>query len=181
MHADIIFINGNIITMKNSSDRTSSVAVKDGRIIGTGNDLNHLRGFDTKVVDLKGRTVVPGFFDCHNHIIEGAKTYMWRNLRDCGSMAELKEILLDEYNHTDEWVVGIGWQDKIFEGKRVIKNELDDVIIDKPVYLIRSDGHCVWVNNLALQKLREAGFNPKHKGTSVVDEGSKMGFYYEAD
>ena len=71
--ADLILTGGNIITINGKLPRAEAVAVKHGRIlaVGSSTDVDQFRGSRTEVIDLKGRTVVPGFNDAHNHMAIG--------------------------------------------------------------------------------------------------------------
>src|ERR1700759_3919391 len=67
--ADLVLNNGNIITIKQKGDRAQAIAIKDHTIlaVGSNDDIKKYIGSDTKVIDLKGRTVTPGFNDVHQH------------------------------------------------------------------------------------------------------------------
>src|SRR5213595_1958556 len=66
---DIVFVNGKIHTMDDENTVVSAVSIRDGRFVEVGHAARGLHGHDTKVIDLRGRTVVPGIIDNHNHIV----------------------------------------------------------------------------------------------------------------
>jgi Predicted metal-dependent hydrolase with the TIM-barrel fold len=181
MNADKIFINGNFITMRDDNSRTGAVAVKDGKIIATGEDALNCSRDAAGIVDLKGYTVVPGFIESHIHIIQGMNSMIQLNLRNCTSISQLGQILHTGDASADGWVMGMGWTDSIFEGRGISINELDRIIPDKPVFLLGNDGHCVWVNTPAIGKLKNAGFCPGIGDSIIARIGANLGFYYESD
>ena len=80
--ADAIFFGGNIITMSDAARFVAALAVKDGRILAVGDEagVTATRGASTQMVDLKGRTLLPGFIDGHSHFINSVRMSTWANV-----------------------------------------------------------------------------------------------------
>lgn len=141
--ADMILHNGKIATLAQPGDRVSAVAIKDGLIQAVGDDAAILKNKnnDTKVIDLKGRTVIPGLNDSHTHLIRGGLNYnlevRWDGVR---SLKRGLEMLKEQAKHTPEgqWirVVG-GWSEYQFEEQRLpTLEEINEAVPDKPVFIL---------------------------------------------
>jgi len=132
-----------------------SVAVRKGRIaaIGTAQDARAWTGPGTRVLELEGRTVLPGFQDAHLHPPSGGLAAAQCYLFD----AETREQCLDAVagyaaEHPElEWIAGGGWSIDSFAGGTPSRGDLDAVVPDRPVFLDNRDGHGGWVNSRALE------------------------------
>jgi len=130
-----------------------AVAVRAGRIAAVGSSTE-LDGLSAKrVVELEGRTVLPGFQDAHLHPFDGGMLAIVCNLHDTGSAEDcLKEIVrYAAANPEREWIAGDGWSMDFFPGGNPDKERLDAVVSDRPIYLENRDGHTAWVNSRALE------------------------------
>ena len=117
--ADLILTRGRITTLDRRRPSASSVAVKDGRFLSVGSDADVMehRSETTRVIDLRGRVVIPGLNDSHVHVIRGGLNYMmelrWDGVR---SLAEAMRMLRDQARRTmpPQWVRVVGgfteWQ-----------------------------------------------------------------------
>ena len=168
-YADSIYHNGMILTMDDKNKEVESVAVKDGKIIYVGNfsDIDDLdiKGKDTKLIDLEGNTMLPGFVDPHSHVFVVGIQYMSANLYpppdgNASSIADTINILKDYYETDPElykesgYIVGSGYDDAQLKEKRhPNKFELDEAFPDKPVYLMHQSGHIGVANSKALELL----------------------------
>ena len=155
---DLVIINGQINTMDPLLPRAEAVAVKNGRIIAVGAnaDIRRVMPLGADVIDARGNSVFPGFFDTHVHM-----TFMGLNMYavDLNS-AECKEDLLDILKTSEKdlrtgmWLHGIGYDDTKYPGHELpTMAELDEVFGDRPVYLERIDAHQVLVNSTAFTAL----------------------------
>ncbi|MGQ9781270.1 MAG: amidohydrolase [Nitrososphaeria archaeon] len=162
-HADLVLLNGKIITMGKDLASYSAVAVKGDRIIavGTDSDLKELVGEGSIVVDLKGRTVLPGFQDCHCHFMQYGLSLShvdFRGVDDMDSFLDRVEAAVDEVG-PGGWILGHGWdQDKMkWDGKWgrscrwPNRFDLDSVAPNNPVFFTRICCHVAVVNSLALE------------------------------
>ncbi|MEE8308736.1 MAG: amidohydrolase family protein, partial [Gammaproteobacteria bacterium] len=135
--ADLIFFNGNIITVDPDFSLASALAVKDGRFLRVGQDQDvlSLAGVATEKVDLQGKSVVPGFIDSHIHaLLPTANTVF---LDQAGSVAEILEAFRIKVGQTPAgtWIGAFPFisVDQIQEGRLPDRWELDSVSPNNPV------------------------------------------------
>jgi predicted amidohydrolase YtcJ len=154
-HADLVLRGGRIATMDPARSWASALAVREGRILAVGPDRfvgDHI-GPGTRVIDLRGRTVTPGFQDAHVHPVHGGLTMLRCDVHDArGRDAVLETIAEYARTHPDEaWISGGGWYMADFPGGTPRREDLDRVIPDRPAFLRNRDGHGAWVNSKALE------------------------------
>jgi len=161
--ADLIFTHGNIYTgvvdaasSLGGSKRAESLAVLGDRILAVGarDEIMKLKGPDTKIVDLDGHFVMPGFNDAHVHLAEAGLEKMNVNLVGAKTIDEFRERLRAkcEAAAPGEWVVGEGWDETLWPVKVLpTRWDLDEVSGKHPVYLVRVDTHLAVANTRALQ------------------------------
>ena len=113
-----------------------AVAIADGRIVFTGSDSGaaKLAGPSTKIIDLRGRMVLPGFHDSHTHLMEGGVGMSLCNLKDLKTPQEaLAEIRKFATAHPERpWVTGAGWDLPVFPAANPRKEQFDEVVRDRP-------------------------------------------------
>lgn len=150
-----ILYHGKIYTMDKGMTVVEAIAIKDGVICFAGADKEIKPWLRTasEVIDLQGKTVLPGFHDAHVHPISGG---LEMGECDLGGIFSETEILqsLATYakNHPDKlWIRGSGWALPVFPNANPHKSLLDQVISGRPVYLEAADGHSAWVNSKALE------------------------------
>ena len=152
--ADLILRHGAVYTMDAARSWAQSVAIAQGRIIYAGTDAEaaRLAGPSTRIIDLGGRMVLPGFHDSHTHLMEGGVDMGLCNLKDVATpQAVLAEIRKYAAAHpSDPWVTGAGWDLPVFPQGIPRKEQLDQVVIDRPAYMESADGHSGWANSRAL-------------------------------
>ena len=153
--ADLVLLGGALRTMVPASPRAEALAVRDGRIVAVGGDegiRDHI-GPRTRVVELGGRTVIPGFQDAHVHPIGAGLDAIRCNLHGLpGRDAYLAAIADYAASHPDvPWITGGGWAMPDFPGGTPRAEDLDRVVPDRPVFLPNKDGHGAWVNTRALE------------------------------
>ncbi len=133
-----------------------ALAIAGGRIaaVGRAAEVRVLAGPATRVVELAGQTVVPGFIDAHVHPIDGGMTSMECDLYSVvGADAYGPVISTYAAAHPERpWITGGGWSMSDFPGGTPRREALDALVPDRPVMLYNRDGHGVWVNSLALQR-----------------------------
>ncbi len=154
--ADLILLNGKIFTARDSQHLVQALAIRGERVVFAGSSENALRwkGDYTRVLDLEGRLVVPGFHDAHLHFWSGAHL---RNQLNLGGLRSKKEVLEAirreaERKQSGDWIIGRGWDHELWEVKELPTcRDLDRVAPDNPVFLKRVDGHMAWVNSRVLK------------------------------
>ena len=153
--ADTIVIHGHIYTVNEKQPWAEALAIRGARIVAVGSDaeIAAYRGSKTKVVDAGGRLVLPGFEDCHIHFMDGSLGLVEVDLNGASTVAEIQRRV-KEYaaSHPKEpWITGMGWTYPTFGAAALPdKRILDEVVPDRPVYLVAFDGHSSWANTKAL-------------------------------
>ena len=161
---DTIFVNGNIYTgtradaPKGSTEiaRVQAMAVRGDRILSVGTDaeIRSLKAKGTRVVDLGGRFVMPGFNDAHLHFAAGGLEKTRVNLIGVRSLEEMKQRIAAAVKQLQpgEWVGGRGWDQTLWASQKLpTRYDIDDVTGDHPAFLSRVDGHAALVNSAALK------------------------------
>jgi predicted amidohydrolase YtcJ len=154
--ADIVFRNGNVYTANDKNPRAEAIAVKEDRIIFAGSNAEAQKylGQSTRVVDLKGKTVLPGFTDSHQHLSGVGLREMTLNLEGTTSLADFLAKVKARVDQTKpgEWVTGRGWIETHWKPPVFpTRWDLDKVAPNNPVILGRADGHGAVANSVALK------------------------------
>lgn len=154
MNPELIFHGGRVFTGPQTGKApVTAVAVENGRIIDVGDDgVRDLAGPRTRIVNLAGRLLVPGFQDAHAHPVFGALELTTCNLVGLATVEEyLDAVAAYSRSHPhEESLQGAGWTQSPFPGGRPTAALLDRVVPDRPVLLWANDGHRAWVNSAAL-------------------------------
>jgi hypothetical protein len=154
--AELAIYDGNIITMNPSKPRAGSLSTMNGRFLAVGSDreVKKTLGKDTFILNLKGKTVLPGLIDCHVHLVKYGLQKTAIDLRNVKSIGELKTRLEKRVSSSAKgsWIVGHGWDQDRFEEKRYpTRLDLDEVAEENPVVLTRVCGHICVANTAALR------------------------------
>ena len=134
-----------------------SIAILDGKILGIGkkSKVIKFKGESTKIIDLKGATVLPGFIDSHSHVAELGEILRRVNLIGVQSVEDaIKRAKLFEKQLTeDQWLIGQGWDEGDWASNYPSRYDLDKAFPDRPVVFKSLHGFAVWVNSKALEKI----------------------------
>lgn len=154
--ADIVFRNGNIYTANDKQPKAQAVAVKDGRFIYVGTDagIKSYIGKDTKVIDLRGQTTLPGLTDSHYHLIGVGQRELMLNLEGTTNLQDFLAKVKLQVGKTKPgaWVYGRGWIETFWKPPVFpTRADLDSIAPNNPVFLVRADGHGAVVNSAALK------------------------------
>jgi hypothetical protein len=171
--ADTILLHGRIYTVNPKLPWAQALAIRDGKLIevGSDKDIARYRGPDTKVLDAKGRMVLPGITDSHVHFLDGSFSLERINLEDVKDRDEAVRQLKQyaDAHPNDAWVLGRGWSYPMFPPTGLPdKKYLDAVIPDRPVYLEGFDGHTWWANSKALELAHITKDTPNPPGGEIV-------------
>ena len=153
--ADTIITNARVYTVNPQQKWAEAIAVRADKIIfvGDAKSAESYKGPSTKVIDAKGKLVLPGFTDCHVHFMSGSLGLTQVDLTGANTIEEIQKRVKDyaAAHPTLPWITGMGWQYPTF-GATALPNKkiLDDVLADRPVYLVAYDGHSSWANSKAL-------------------------------
>lgn len=159
-----IYYNGTIITMEEDNLNVEAVYVEDGKIvkIGTLEEIQSKKDEQTEMVDLQGKTMLPGFIDPHGHIVAIAETLVITNLSEANSIEELKSMLKQSLEKNkpsaEEWLIGFGYDNTKFKNEEhPTKFDLDEVTKDFAVFISHTSGHLAVGNSKALEKFGYVG------------------------
>jgi len=153
--ADLVLTDGKIITVDPQGSITEGVAVRSGKILDVGNreTISKYIGNETKVIDLKGKTVTPGLIDSHAHLpIFGQRENGWFvKLHGLQSKEEIMEALAQRARKTPEgeWISAWGVEDHSLS--YLDKDDLDRVTKEHPMLVVHTTGQWGFVNSLALK------------------------------
>ncbi len=173
--AEILYFGGPIITMEDSSPQVEAVAVKDGKILfaGTKSDAERFSEPATKMINLNGKTLLPGFIDVHGHLTSRAGMMDAVDLspEPYGTVNSIKDLqttikkFIKDNTSTDQQpVIGNGYDDAIMaEHRHPTTTELDDISKTNPIIVIHASGHASVANSAMLQLLgiTEASKDPE--------------------
>lgn len=189
MKANLVFINGEVITADKQNSIVESVAIKDNRIIGVGSNLEmkELIGEETEVIDLAGKSLLPGFIDAHIHLVLYGVNQLNISCKEthidsvAALLNELKKKALE--TPKGEWIRAWGFNETTIKEKRYPTIvELDAISTDHPIIISRTCGHICIVNTAAMEK---AGFdektpNPQGGVIEKNEHGELTGKLFEA-
>jgi hypothetical protein len=155
-YADLILVNGNIVTFNPTQLHAQAVAIKHGRLmaIGTTKQIRAYDGEETRTIDMERKTVVPGFIDAHVHGASLGRSLSQIRLRHVQSIEAIQHEVARWTEKTPEghWIIGRGWdQDKLSERQYPSRFHLDRAAPNHPVFLIRVCGHLAAANSEALR------------------------------
>jgi len=183
--ADLVLTGGAITTVDPARSTAEAIAIRFGRIvaIGPASTATQLVGPRTRVIDLKGRTVVPGFGDSHIHAVSAGVGMRQCDLRAARGQEGYADIVgrYAEAHPDLPWIVGDGWYMADFPGGNPTRQLLDSVVPDRPVYLESRDGHSLWVNSKALELAGVTKDTPDPRDGVIIREadGSPAGTLHE--
>jgi len=174
MGADLVMVNGKVVTVDEKGTVAEAVAVKDGKIVavGTTRQVKELANSGTNVIDLEGRLMLPGFIDTHEHCIRRGLQMDWVNCKSPprSSLGDVTEALRmkAETKQKGEWIVGSGFDESQWGDKRFPnRHDLDKASTMHPIYLGRAGGHNSVANSLALELAGITKDTPQPPGGNI--------------
>lgn len=182
---DTIYTSGTILTLNKSDDVAQAVAVKDGHIFAVGSDseMAVFKGNKTKVVDLQGKTLVPGFYDAHGHILYEGLVKLYRvnlNSPPIGLIENMDNLIAvlqarAQTSPAGTWIEGFGYDDTLMaEGRHPARVDLDKVSTEHPIYITHTSGHLAVANSLALEMAGITANTPQPVGGVIrMDEAGE--------
>lgn len=174
--ADTIFHGGEIVTVNDAQPTAEALAVKDGTILAVGSeaDVLKLKGNQTRVVDLKDKTLVPGFVDGHAHFLGFGSQAVGANLLapPDGTVNNIDDLVakLQEFAKGPDvgrtgWIFGIGYDDAVLaEQRHPTRDDLDRVSLEVPVIAVHISGHFSAMNSAGLRKVRYTAASQDPRG-----------------
>jgi len=154
--ADLIVTNARIYTVDENRPVVDAMAIRGGRVVATGpqRGVMTLRGPNTQVIDLHGRTVIPGMIDAHVHLLNLGNSLRNVDLVGTNSYDEVVARVVARAKDTPAggWIVGRGWDQNDWGDTRFPTHEaLSRAVPNNPVVLTRIDGHATLVNAAAMR------------------------------
>ena len=181
--ADIILHNGVVISVDSENRQYEAIALRQGKIqaLGSTTALKTRIGPETSVIDLKGRTVIPGFIEGHGHFLSLGRAQQILDLTQAQSFSEIVRQVATAADSAEPgaWIFGRGWhQDKWLaqEFKTVdrvpVNTPLNEVAPNNPVYLGHASGHAAFANDAALAAANIVNRTPDPDGGTIVRSAS---------
>lgn len=161
--ADQVYVNGVIITMDSAKTQAEAIAIKDGKIlaVGTSKDILRYKGDSTSVIDLRGKTMLPGFVDPHSHFAAAVLSVISTNISSppidsvrciADIIKKLKDLQQRLNMKPGMLILGMGFDpDQLAEKRYPTIKDLDPVFPDNPVALVHASGHIGVYNSVALK------------------------------
>ncbi len=185
---DLIIHNGKIVTMDPKLPEATWVLIKDGKIseVGKTGDPLKFKNPETKIIDLEGKLMLPGFNDSHMHLLNYGASLVKCNLINTPSLDELinkmKHFIKEKSFQKGHWVEGRGWNHDQFTEKRFpSKYDLDKISTDYPIIATRACGHVTVVNSKALELAGITKDTPQIEGGhfDLDEHGEPTGVFRE--
>lgn len=184
-----VYYNGKIYTIDKNNTIVEAVAVKDSKIVDVGKseELKDKYGKD-KLIDLKGKTVIPGFIESEGSLVdfslELSRYNNMADLRNVNSIEKIVSVVSEKVKNQkeDSWVGGYGWdEENISDGIELInKSTLDKISTKHNIYLINKDGTIVWCNSKAIESMQITNQTPSPEGGEISkdDKGEPDGLLF---
>ncbi|RWE25667.1 MAG: amidohydrolase [Mesorhizobium sp.] len=186
-HADLIVINGPVLTMDADNPAAEAVAVKGGAIIAIGSRaaVEELKGPSTNVVDAQGGSVLPGFIEAHMHLFSGAAELAHLQLAGVHGFETLQKAIRDyaQARPDAKMLVGQGVDYTVLDGERITRHHLDAILPDRPFVMAAPDHHTMWANTRALERAGVLHGRELGPGNEIVmgDDGMAEGELREGE
>lgn len=185
---EVIYVNGKIYTLDKNNTIVEAIAVYEGSVLALGKSSELREKYkDAKVVDLKGKTVVPGFIDAEANLMEFSKQLSLLDLRNARSVDEIVNIVRERAKNSkpDEWIGGFGWDELRIPEKdleRLHHSLLDNVSTAQFIYLVNALGNTTWVNKKVLDLTKVTKETPDPEGGAIGfdDKNNPTGLFYES-
>ncbi|WOC25546.1 amidohydrolase [Pseudoalteromonas sp. N1230-9] len=175
-------VNGYTPTYKGDTKQFSTLVIKDGKVVKTGNDSLKASYPDATAFDGEQATLLPGLIDAHGHVIGLGNNLSQLDVRNTRSVDEVGKKLAEFAKDKQGWIIGRGWNQEQWPGAQFpTAADLDRYVKDKPVVLSRVDGHAVWVNSkaMALAGIEKDTRSPAGGEILKLDSGLASGVFID--
>jgi predicted amidohydrolase YtcJ len=184
---DVIYTNGKIYTLDKNNTIVEAIAVREGKILATGKSKDLTDKYSSaKVIDLQGKTVVPGFMDAEGNLMEFSRNLDFIDLRGTKTLAEIIQRVTDKVHASKDgdWIGGFGWDDLALppeEFQKIDHTTLDKISTKDYIYLVNARADIVWVNQKVLDaaKITKDTPNPENGEIEKNDKGQPTGLLYD--
>ncbi len=186
--ADLVIINATVRTLDKAIPKAEAVAIYGNKIaaVGSTKEIRALAGKKTRVIDAKGKLVLPGFNDSHVHFLDGGYSLSNVDLRDAKSPEEFARRIGEFAKKIPkgQWILGGDWDHEKWPGTPLPTKEMIDAVTpENPVFINRTDGHMSLANSLAIKLAKlPQGIKDPDGGTVVRDSksGEPTGIFKDA-
>ncbi len=175
----ILYLNGTIYTMDAALPRVQAMAIDStsGRILAVGDndEVRRVGGRDTELIDLHGKTVLPGFIDAHIHLVETAYRAHYIDASGAANEDKVANLVRQRAAQTPpgQWIQGGQWDKNLWPGQQFpSRASLDIAAPIHPVALWSKDGHLLWVNSLALQRAGITAATPDPANGAILRDSN---------
>jgi predicted amidohydrolase YtcJ len=178
--ADLVLKNGIIYTVTERQPRAEAIAIRGDRIVfvGSNADVKKYEGGSTRVIDLAGKTVVPGMTDAHYHLLGVGQREVTLNLEGTSSLEDFLARVRERVSQAKPgaWVTGRGWIETFWKPPVFpTRQDLDRIAPNNPLYLVRADGHGAVANSAALKIAGINGSTPNPFGGEILKDKATNG------
>lgn len=190
--ADLVLLGGNVVTVDEAQPQAQAVAVRDGRIqaVGTDAEIEAYVGSSTEVIQLEGRTAIPGFIEGHGHYMGVGQSTLQLNLMDVASWNEVIAMVAAAVAEAEpgELITGRGWHQEKWDVRPdpnvdglPYHDGLSAVSPENPVVLSHASGHATYANGYAMELAGIDAGTPDPRGGEIVrdPEGNPIGAFRE--
>jgi predicted amidohydrolase YtcJ len=172
--ADLVIVNGKVLTMDAARPRASAVALAGGVILAVGStaEMRELAAPGAQVIDAAGGTVLPGFIDSHVHLFQGSAALEFMSMDGVETPQQAARTIraYADANPDEPMILGTGTAYDLMGGRNPTRHDLDAILPDRPVALLSPDIHTLWVNTKALELSGLLHGGPVPEGSVIVME-----------
>jgi len=178
--ADTIYWGGPIVTVNDRQPSVEAVAVGEGKILaaGTRDEVQPWRGDQTRIIDLAGKTLIPGLIDPHSHLMSSLQMANWANLTApptgtvtsiADIVAQLQKLQARLQPAKGEWIIGFGYDpDTLSDHRNLTRHDLDPAFPDHPVMVIHISSHGCVLNSAGLRRMGIDANTPTPDGGVIL-------------
>lgn len=151
---DVAYVNASVWTGIRGAERARALGTVGNRIAALGRDaVDAVTGSGTRVIDLEGAFVAPGFIDNHTHFLRASEGLSQADLRNAETPEDLKNLIAKSASElrSGQWLQGGNWDEQRWGGELPTRHWIDPVTSDTPVAVVRTDQHMMLLNSLALK------------------------------
>lgn len=190
--ADLILQGGKVVTVDDAIPEGQAIAIAGEQILAVGSDseIAALATPKTKIIDLDGRLVIPGFIEGHGHFIRTGQSKMMLDLSQADSWDDVAEQVREAAAKTPsgEWIVGRGWHQEKWSVKPEVLIEgypthekISEVSPNNPVLLTHASGHMCFANDVAMQQAGVTKYTEDPSGGEILHDlkGEPIGIFRE--
>jgi predicted amidohydrolase YtcJ len=182
-----VYVNGKIYTLDSKNTVAEAMAVRDKKIIDIGRSDEIKAKYDTKdIVDLKGKTVIPGFIDMEGSVVEFGRNLNFINFINAKSIDDITKVIAEKTKEkkVGSWIVGYAMNEMNFSEEDLLKlnkSILDNAAANYNVYILNLTGDMAWCNTKLLQTLQITNMTPNPKDGEIEKDakGEMTGLLYD--